>query len=142
MKNFFYFIVVVAVVITIGVLFYKSSKSKTTNSSESATSASLSIANDVIVDNPIATLYFGNGCPHCKNLEDWLEKNNIADKVKYNRKEVWYNKTNSAELSKKAEICGLKSDEVGVPFLFDDATSKCLTGEPDIENYFKGKINE
>lgn len=142
MKNFFYFIVIVAVIVTIGVLFFKSSKSKTADSSGSTSSKTSSITDDIIVENPIATLYFGSGCPHCKNLEKWLEENKVAEKVKYSRKEVWDNKVNQAELNKKADICGLKSDEVGVPFLFDNVTSKCLSGETDIENYFKGKINE
>lgn len=32
-----------------------------------------------IYDNPDLVFYWGNGCPHCKNVEDWLDKNN-ADK--------------------------------------------------------------
>lgn len=130
-------VVVVAVLAIIGFGIYfslKGSGSRTNDNKSSSTSETKS--DDTIVDGAIATLYYGKGCPHCVKVEQWLSDNKIADKIKYNVKEVWYNQTNSAELSDKAQICNISSDKVGVPFLYDIKNNKCYSGETDVENFF------
>lgn len=84
-------------------------------------------------------LYYGEGCPHCAKVEEFIKENKIEEKVQFARKEVWYNQINAAELGEKAKICGLKTDTVGVPFLWDG--SKCLIGDQDIINFFKTKAD-
>ncbi|MFA5359929.1 MAG: hypothetical protein WC349_03150 [Patescibacteria group bacterium] len=85
-------------------------------------------------------LFYGDGCPHCKIVEDYIGKNNIKEKFSFIQKEVYYNKTNANELGEKAKICGLATDSIGVPFLFDG--KKCYIGDQDIINFFKQKTNE
>lgn len=82
-------------------------------------------------------LYYGEGCPHCKIVDDFISQNSIKEKVDFVEKEVWYNKINAAELAEKAKICGLKDDSIGVPFLWDG--KDCLIGDVDIINFFKSK---
>jgi glutaredoxin len=81
-------------------------------------------------------LFYGQGCPHCKNVDDFISQNKIADKVKFSNLEVWYNKDNQAILKQVAQKCGITSSSVGVPFLYD-GNSKCLTGDVDVINFFK-----
>jgi glutaredoxin len=80
-------------------------------------------------------LFYGQGCPHCKDVEDYISANKIADKVKYAQLEVWYNKDNQTILGEVVQKCGINAREVGVPFLYDG--TKCLIGEVDIINFFK-----
>lgn len=82
-------------------------------------------------------LYYGDTCPHCKEVEEWLKTNKVADKVKFSQKEVWNNRQNAAELAEVAKSCGLDVSSIGVPFLY--AENKCLVGTPDIEKYFSEK---
>lgn len=83
-------------------------------------------------------LFYGDTCPHCKVVEDYIKENNVREKVDFVNKEVYRNKANALEMNKKAEFCGLPSNSVGVPFLFDG--EKCLIGDRDIIDYFASKI--
>ena len=81
-------------------------------------------------------LFYGQGCPHCKDVEDFIAKNKIDDKVKITRMEVWYNKSNQLTLVQVAQKCGISTDTVGVPFLYD-GVGKCYIGEVDVPNFLK-----
>jgi len=84
-------------------------------------------------------LFYGDGCPHCAIVEEYIEENKIQDKISFVQKEVYYNQSNAKELEAKAKICELPSDSIGVPFLWDG--EKCLIGDQEIINFFKQKIN-
>ena len=47
------------------------------------------------------------------------------------------NQNNAKELTEKARICGLPTDSIGVPFLWDG--EKCFIGDQDIINFFSAK---
>jgi len=36
------------------------------------------------------TLFVGQGCPHCKNVEDFIASNGVDKKYDFDTKEVWY----------------------------------------------------
>jgi len=82
--------------------------------------------------------YYGITCPHCKEVEKWMEENKIEEKIEIIKKEVYDNKTNAEELVKSAKSCGLDTSAIGVPFLYTPE-GKCLIGTPDVENYLKAK---
>jgi len=84
-------------------------------------------------------LYYGDGCPHCAIVEEYIKENKIQDKISFTQKEVYYNQGNAKELEEKAKICGLPTNSIGVPFLWDG--EDCLIGDQDIINFFKQKIN-
>jgi glutaredoxin len=79
------------------------------------------------------TLYVGNGCPHCKLVEDYMANNSIETKMQITLKEVWYNKTNNAELLAVAKKCNLGS-QVGIPLLYTGG--KCIGGDAEIIAFF------
>ena len=88
-------------------------------------------------------LFYGDGCPHCKDVEDFIAQNKIDEKVKITRMEVWYNKSNQLTLAQVAQKCGITENSVGVPFLYDPPSgeaggnSKCYIGEVDVPNFLK-----
>jgi len=129
-------IAIIAVLAIIGFGIYFSAKGSGSSKNENK-NTEVAKSDDTIVDGAIATLYYSKSCPHCINVEKWLSDNKVAEKIKYNLKEVSQNQTNSAELSEKAKICNIPSDQVGVPFLFDIKNNKCYTGEIDVENFFQ-----
>jgi glutaredoxin len=95
-----------------------------------------SIVND---ENGSLIFFYGNTCPHCKDVEEWMDKNRVEEKVKITKKEVYDNRQNSLELSQVAKGCGIPTDNIGVPFLFADG--KCLVGTPDIVDYLTKKAD-
>jgi len=84
--------------------------------------------------------FYGDGCPHCAIVEEYFQENNIKEKVSFTEKEVYNNQKNSQELLEKVRICGIPTDSIGVPFLWDGA--KCLVGDQDIIEFFDSKIKK
>jgi len=119
---------------------------KVTNIIEDIIATSTTLGNTEVksssIGNPIITniiLFYGDGCPHCKIVEEFIENNNIKNKISFAQKEVYNNKKNADELVGKAKICGIPTDSIGVPFLWDG--TKCLVGDQDIVDFFKSLIN-
>ena len=84
-------------------------------------------------------LFYKDGCPACAAVEDFLKQNDIESKVEFSRLEVYYNKSNASLLLEKAKVCGIEEKDLGVPFLWDKVSSKCLIGVQEIINFFKEK---
>lgn len=84
-------------------------------------------------------LFYGDDCPHCAIVEEYIKKNKTKDKISFAQREVYYNQSNAKELEEKAKICGLPTDSIDVPFLWDG--EKCYIGDEDIINFFKQKTN-
>ncbi|HOK94396.1 MAG TPA: hypothetical protein PLL80_01485 [Candidatus Pacearchaeota archaeon] len=116
-------------------IFVLSQENKNNETSEQNQAADQSLASNII-------LFYGKGCPHCVKVESYIKKNKIQDKIPFVQKEVYNNQTNAEELYKKAELCGLQTDSIGVPFLWDGQDNSCLMGEKDIINFFEQKIAE
>jgi len=90
-------------------------------------------------DDPAAIVYYwGDGCPHCKVVSDFIEANNIADKVFFEKKEVWSNRANANEMGRRAKACNIEPEGMGVPFVYG-GDGKCYVGEPEVINFFKSK---
>ena len=82
-------------------------------------------------------LFYGEGCPHCAVVEEYIEQNNIKEKISFEQKEIYNNKNNAQELTSKAKMCGLPTNSIGVPFLWDG--EKCFIGDKDVVDFFKEK---
>lgn len=95
--------------------------------------------------NPDAkiVLYYSDTCPHCKNVEKFIEENAaVREKVNFVRKEVHLNRSNAEEMLSKATACGIDTTTVGIPFLWDGENgNECLMGDKDIIAYLKTKAN-
>lgn len=81
--------------------------------------------------------YYGQDCPHCQNVENFLKENKIEEKLLFEKKEVYYNQKNAQELTERAKKCGINSKEIPVPFLWDG--SRCIIGDEGVINFFKEK---
>jgi len=83
-------------------------------------------------------LFYGDGCPHCKNVDDFLAQNKVEEKVKVTKLEVWNNRDNQKVLAQVIQKCGISTEQVGVPFLWDGKA--CTMGDQDIIKFFQEKI--
>lgn len=98
-----------------------------------------------VYDNPDLVFYWGNGCPHCENVEKWLKENNSDQKIKVNYKEVYYNKNNQTELYNTAkQYCPeiIQDGNIGVPTGFDPANKKCIQGDTPIIEFLSAKLTK
>ncbi len=89
-------------------------------------------------------LFYGEDCPHCKLVEDFITQNKVEEKVSFTRLEVPFGEKTSPQLVENAKVlleklnaCGLKTEQVGIPFLWDGKT--CIIGDQDIISFFSQK---
>jgi thiol-disulfide isomerase/thioredoxin len=89
----------------------------------------------LIKASPKIILFYGDTCPHCEKVEEYINNNGLENKVSFRRLEVFSNQANANLLGEKASACGIKTDTVGVPFLYDG--SQCYIGDEEVMNFFK-----
>jgi glutaredoxin-related protein len=86
---------------------------------------------------PEMILFYGDTCPHCEIVEQYIKDNNIKTKYQFQELEVFNNQDNAALLAEKARTCNLDTSAgVGVPFFYAGGQT-CLLGDQDIINFFK-----
>ena len=97
------------------------------------------------VDITEIILFYGDGCPHCKLVEDFISQNKVEEKIKFTRLRIPLNNEKDPELLsnikvllERAKACGINTTDIGVPFLWDGKT--CLAGDPDVIKFFQDKI--
>jgi hypothetical protein len=82
------------------------------------------------------TLFYSEECPHCRNIEAFIAKNNIIEKVQFDKVDAWDEKNSDVFLS-VVVACNIPKDQAGIPLLWDNGT--CYMGEPDVTSFFKQK---
>lgn len=81
-------------------------------------------------------LFYGDTCPHCKKVAEYIDANNVRAKFKFQELEVYNNQANARLMSKYAVNCGMDTSlGLGVPFFFDG--KNCLVGDQEIINFFQ-----
>ncbi|MFH0791882.1 MAG: hypothetical protein V1905_01565 [bacterium] len=86
-----------------------------------------------------ALFFYGDTCPHCKIVEEYMNNNQTEKAVPMRKFEVYKNPINAKILQDKAKQCGINEQEIGVPLLWKDG--KCYIGEEEIINLFKSITN-
>jgi len=84
-------------------------------------------------------LFWGNGCPHCKIVDEYITSNKVDERVKISYKEVYYNKTNQNLLQETVKKCPSidSSQGIGVPLAFIKSDRTCLYGDTPIIDWLK-----
>ena len=85
--------------------------------------------------NPEIIFFYGEECPHCKNVERFIEDEKIDSLVKFEMKEVYHNNKNKLLLQKKAIDCNLDTSSIPVPLLWTE-DKQCFIGDQDIIGFF------
>lgn len=85
------------------------------------------------VSNNELILFYGETCPHCKNVEQFIRINGIDLKLDITRREAFLNRDNGNLLIKTAAQCGFSTNQIGVPLLWDG--KNCYSGEDEIINF-------
>ena len=80
--------------------------------------------------------YWGDGCPHCKIVQEFFDGWSGKDKIKITKYEVWNNTKNAAQMNIRAKACNIQRAEMGVPLLVTPE-GKCLAGDQPIIDHFK-----
>ncbi|HPD07899.1 hypothetical protein KBI31_00195 [Patescibacteria group bacterium] len=85
-------------------------------------------------------LYYGETCPHCHIVTNYIATSKIREKFQLLEKEVYNNETNARELTTVAHDCGLSQNNIGVPLLWDG--HQCIIGDQPIIDFLNNKLNQ
>lgn len=96
--------------------------------------ASSEKTSEEVAEPSVPVYYYGDTCPHCKDVQKFIDENGIAEKVPFVKKEVWNDRKNAKEMAAREKTCGLKPEETGVPFLYFEG--KCYVGTPQVTGFF------
>ncbi|HRY90997.1 MAG TPA: cytochrome c biogenesis protein CcdA [Candidatus Gracilibacteria bacterium] len=80
-----------------------------------------------------AVLYYGNGCPHCAKVEEFIQNNTLN--IEIEKKEIYQNKENAQEFNDICDKEGINLMDRGVPFLY--VKGKNLIGDKPIISYLE-----
>ncbi len=86
--------------------------------------------------------FYGDGCDQCVTVDNFVTNNKVEARVPLVRLEVFNHLYNSNLLIDKAKQCGLDIQQIGVPFIFDGQTNKCIVGSVDIVNFFRAELKK
>lgn len=84
------------------------------------------------------TYFYGESCPHCANVDQFLKDKGLDKSLKMTRKEVYYNDFNAKDLAEQATDCDIETDQLGIPLLWDGRD--CIIGDQPIIDYFREKM--
>lgn len=130
MKNFLIFIVLLTLLVVIGGVAINYVREEKTPSSNSSAVVSQ------IPEAPVTNLYFwSKTCPHCKNVNDFMESWEGNGQIALEKLEVNENRDNAnLFLSYGTQFCKIPRNQLGVP-LWITPEGECLVGdEPIIEH--------
>jgi glutaredoxin-related protein len=123
-------------------LFWLLSQPPKNNSNQSGNTVNIDYS---IYNNTDLVLFYSTSCPHCQNVEKWLQENNSDNKLKITSKEISdsSNHDEMVNLVKQTcpEIIG-KNGDIGIPTAFDPANKKCLQGDTPIIDFLSAKLKK
>lgn len=143
-----FIIIVVVVLIIAGAIFLtsRSDKKENSNSSENQNGQIAGTTSDgerEVISTPNADilLFYGDTCPHCKKVNEFIVKNDIDKVVPLQHLEVYRNKQNQELMKQKLDQCKdlSEDDKGGVPFMY--TKDKCIVGDTPIIDFLKQKAN-
>lgn len=91
-------------------------------------------------NKPKMIYFYGETCPHCHDVLEYIDANDIRSKLSFRELETYNNVNNARLLNTKAKICKLDTFQgVPVPFFFDG--ENCHIGSDKIIEFFEEKLN-
>ncbi len=87
------------------------------------------------LDRTELVYFYGTTCPYCMELNKWLGEKKVADKVDFEKLEVYNNRDNSLLMERAAGICKLDPRSIGVPFVYKNG--ECFMGLPESQKAFE-----
>ena len=110
------------------------------NSGQPTTQPSVPPANssaDYTINQGELVFFWGQGCPHCENVEKFLQDNSgLEEKIKLKKIEVFNDPNGQKLFMEKVKECGLAT--AGVQVLYQDG--KCTQGDQPIIEELKKNL--
>jgi glutaredoxin len=94
----------------------------------------LTLNEPVTISSEEISLFYSSTCPHCKNVEDFIENNSLEERLNISQKNVAL-PNNINEYNSAADICKIPEEERGIPLLYYNGS--CYLGDLDAIDFLK-----
>ena len=129
--------VLVGVLLTSGLLLAGCGKSNSGQPTTQPTVPPSSNPAGYTINQGDLVFFWGEGCPHCENVDKFLGQNpGLEEKIKLRKIEVFKDLSGQKTFLEKTDECGLASK--GVPVLYKDG--KCTQGDQPIIEELKKNL--
>lgn len=100
--------------------------------------------NGVSADSADLVIYWGEGCPHCENVKEYIATTSADSKLKIRWKEVYNDKDNQTEMMATVKKCPEIdiSQGVGVPLAYSTKEQKCFQGDTPIIDWIRTQTSQ
>ena len=98
--------------------------------------------NNLDVINPDADYiyFYWKTCPHCIEVNKYFTENDIMNKYKIEKREVWNNAENSEIFKQKIEELWIASESVWVPFVLKKIDNSYVIWDEPIKKLFDANV--
>lgn len=108
-----------------------------TNNNASTPPVNQNTQSDYTISQGDLVFFWGEGCPHCVNIDKFLAENEgLEDKLKLKKMEVFKDIKGQKLFLEKVKECGLAT--AGVPVLYKEG--KCIQGDTPIIEELKKSL--
>lgn len=97
---------------------------------------------DIINPDAKFLYFYGSTCPHCQELNTYMQDNDLYNKLSLEKREVYFNQENNKMFLEKAKELGIPEKEVAVPFVLNKETNTYTVGAPAAIEQFEADIAE
>jgi len=84
---------------------------------------------------PDGYLFYGQGCPHCGSIINYLQERGLFQRLNIEKKEVYFQRDNLKEFIRICQNYNIPEDQRGVPMLFYQG--RCIIGDKPIIGFIK-----
>jgi len=125
-RNILLFIIFITLLLVIGGVFINYVRESETTS----------IPQELLVAPEKIEYYWSETCPHCANVEEFMQGWESKEKIQMDKFEVNESVDNAQKFIARGTYCKIPRSKLGVPLLITPE-GKCLTGDEPIIEYFK-----
>lgn len=94
----------------------------------------LTIVSTAIAGNLKIYFFYGIGCPHCSDVQNFLEEENLFNRYPVEAKEIYFNRENAVLFNSLLDDLGVPYDARGVPTVV--IGNKVIVGDrPIVDNF-------
>ncbi len=115
-------------ILSVFLLFSCSWNTQTNTNTTNTWSESL----DVINPDADYLYFYWITCPHCIKVAEYFKENDIMNKYKIEKREVWENDANDKIFQKELDDLWIKEEERGVPFMIRKSDKKHFSWDKQI----------
>lgn len=130
---------ILLVILSVFLLF---SCSWNNQSNQNITDSTDAESRDVINPDADYVYFYWITCSHCIKVWEYFKENDIMNKYKIEKREIWENEENTKIFESTLDELWIKEEERGVPFMIRKSDNSYFVGDKQIIELLKSDVSK